>query len=139
MAYFSTQGCALKIDISSTKTTIPQIYEINAPGIERRFKETTHLGSSGNFAEYAALMNDTSEAGAKGRWDPDNSVHDLLMDNSILAVAIVDLFELLFSNTGASVMAFSAFIMRFKPIIAANDIGEFDLGLRVTGAITYTQ
>lgn len=139
MAYVSSQGATRKISISSTLTVIPQLVEFTPPGIERRFKDVTNLGSTGNFAEYAALLNDTSTAPAKGYWDPDNSVHDFLMDQAVLASAATESIEDAWANSGASKIAYSAIIMKFAPTTAQNDVLGFDLDFRVTGALTYTQ
>jgi hypothetical protein len=141
MAYHSTQGSEFKVSIATVMTTIPQCYEINAPGIERRFKDVTNLGSTGNFTEYVSLMNDTSEAGFKLRWDPDNTVHDFLIDQSLLAVGVLDSFEIEFSNglPSGSTMTFSGYMMRFQPLVAANDILEAEASVRVSGAVTFTQ
>lgn len=139
MAKVSSQGTDLQVSISSTLTDIPQLISISPPGIERRFKETTTLDSSGNFTEYTALKNDTSECSATGYWDPDNSVHDFLMDQAILATAVTDAFQINYPNSGASTQAFSGIIQRFQPTINADDVLGFELSIRTTGAITYTQ
>lgn len=138
MAYHSTQGAKIQVSITAVLTDVPQCFEINPPGLERRFKDVTHLGSTGNFTEYHPLMNDTSEGGFKIRWDPDNSVHDYLIDQSLLATAVLDAFKIILTNVGASTKEFNAFIMRFQETIQPNDILEAEIGLRCSGAITYT-
>ena len=139
MAKVSAQGCKLQVTISAVLTDIPQLISISPPGIERRFKDTTTLDSSGNFTEYTALKNDTSEAGAEGYWDPDSTVHDFLMDQAVLAVAVLDVWKCIYSNSGASEQSFSGFVQRFQPTVQADDVLGFQLSIRVSGAVTYTQ
>lgn len=139
MAFTSSQGSKLQVSIASTLTDIPQLTEFQAPGIERRFKDVTTLDASGNFAVYQPLMNDTSTATAKGYWDPDNSVHDFLMDEAILAVGVLDAWKALWTNTGASFITFNGYVMKFQPTTSQNDVLGFDLEIRVSGAPSYTQ
>lgn len=139
MAKVSAQGCKLQVTISAVLTDIPQLVSISPPGVERRFKDTTTLDSSGNFTEYTPLKNDTSEAGGEGFWDPDNSTHDFLMDQAMLATGVLDVWAIVYSNSGASVQGFSGFVQRFQPTVQADDVLGFQLSIRVSGAVTYTQ
>lgn len=135
---WSSQGAKLQVEIATVFTDIPSIQGFPWPETNTQYEDTTTLDSAGNFKEYQAIMNDTSEISLNGFWDPTSSVHDFLMDESVKAQKVAIPFKAISPDSGAATMAFSAFIS-FSPTTEQNSSMKFTLKLRVTGALTYTQ
>ena len=137
MAFVSSQGAELQVEISSVFTPIPQLQGFPWPAINTQFENVTTLDASGNFMVYNAIMNDTGEISCTGFWDPANAVHDFLMDNAILATKTALNFKAIANDAGDATMTFSAFVMGFAVTAEQNASMKFTLTLRVSGAITY--
>lgn len=140
MATYSSQGSVLKVTISAVATAIPNITSMSFPGPKREFEETTALDTSGNFKTYQATMNDTEEITVEGHWDPANAAHDYLMDQAMLATAVVDTFSMEGpTGAGTPTMAFTGYVAGFTADLSPNQSMKFTLTIRPTGAPTYTQ
>ena len=134
----TSQGCLFKVRISPTLTTIPLVISVNAPGIVRKFEDGTHLGSTGNFTEYMATLNDTDIVTADMFFDPLDTVHEYLIAQANLAVALTDLWELSYPQvSGAKKWSFSGIIQSFKPTAQGSSLMKAPLEVRVTGAPTW--
>ena len=139
MAQFSAQGAIIKVTISASPTAIPQVRSMKPPGVTREIADVTTLDSAGNFRQKLPLMNDTSIYTLELIWDPTNAVHDYLMDQAILATAVLDVFEITYPDTGAAKLAFSGYITKFEPDLQHGAVMNAMLEVVVTGAVVYTQ
>ena len=136
---FSSQGAELKVTISATPTVIPNIKNLSLPSVVRTIANITNLGSTGNFAEKKPLMNDTDTLSFSAIWDNTNAAHDYLMDQSLLATAVLDTFLFTSPDTGAATLSFTGYVTKCKGVVSTNEIMMLEVEVTVTGALVYVQ
>lgn len=139
MAAFSSQASKLQITISGTPTDIPQLTNLPEIGVTSDREDITTLDSTSR--QYIDKIGDVEEFVCEGIWDPTNTVHDLLMDQSLLASGskTVYTFTQIYSDTGAAQFSFTGKVVGMRIRTEVDAALRFTLTILQTGTISYTQ
>lgn len=131
MAEVKGQGTLLKVDISSTFTTIAQRVEITGPELTQPKIDATDL-------------DDTSEQSCPGlfaggalqmtiHYDTAQTTHKRLTTG--VRTGVTESWKLVFSDT--TEWAFSGYLTRFKPMgMSRDNLVKAEIEIQVTGAVT---
>lgn len=92
-------------------TTIVQRMSIDGPDSKVGTQKTTDLDSTAE--EYRPTLPDGGELGMSLWYDPAAATHQILTD--LLNTPTVDLWKIIWADTGLSVITFSAILTGFKP------------------------
>jgi len=134
---FSAQGTVVKRGNGATVevfTAIPEIKTIGGPTGASDLLEATNLDSTAK--EYVLGLADSGEIRLGMNWDPTNAVHvNLYTDWQNRTKRN---FQIIFSDTGAALMAFAAFVQNYEISGGVNAIVEASITLKITGAVTLT-
>lgn len=127
MAVLKAKGTLLKMDISSTMTTIAQVTGIRGPGATAGMIDTTKLTSDwmGKLAE----IPDGGQVTFSLLFDKDLATHQAITD--IFAGAATD-FEIHWNGSATNKWDFSAIVAGFSPTGETNDAIRADVTLEVT-------
>lgn len=139
MAKWSSQGTVVEMQIACAWVVIPNILEAPWASPTAQYEDTSDLATEG-AKEYTPTLNDVAELTARFFFDPTNSAHDTLMDESILggnSKALIA-FRVTLPDSGSAQQSFFAYVSRCAPQPVVNQALRGELGLRQTGTITYT-
>lgn len=116
---------------------IAEIRDISGPGLSLSFQEVTNLSSTDGWREYIATLLEMTEVTFDLNFLPANATQ------SYAAGLIKDLvdrtkqaFSITFSNTGATVWSFNAFVTKFSPSAPVEGKLSASVTLRPTGKPT---
>lgn len=143
MAKWSSQGTVVAVELvpgSGTYSPIINLTSVNFPEINPQYENTTDLANTSGFMEYSPTMTDTSETTMDGIWDPTDATHDALLDEAIKPANQKTLlnFRITMADTGAARDQFGSYVSLGRTA-QANSTVKFQLKLRVSGGLTYTQ
>lgn len=138
---WSSMGAKLEVSIASAFAEILGIRTLKLSGVNREFADITNISSDGNFEEIFPILNRSTETTFDMVWDPTDSVHDALVDSALASDFANQKLSFRFTSndTGAATLAFSAYVSKMEPDISQASVQMLSIGLKVTGAQTYTQ
>lgn len=135
--YLESQGTELQRGDGGdpeTFTLVSQITSIGGPDGSASEINITTLDSTAQ--EFAMGLSDEGSIAIEGVWDPDNGEHVGLRadkDGRVLRS-----FKIVCSDTPATQIAFTAFVLNFSLDFSADEVARFSATLRVSGAVTIT-
>ncbi len=136
MAAVPTNGCNLKLSISSVFTTIPQRVSISIPKISRAAIDTTDLDSTADTVIVGIKRSDPFSFTIN--WDQANTVHNALF--SSLDSGVLESWKYIATDSGASEVAFSGYVVGFESEdIAVDGVQRAKVTVKPSGAVTLTQ
>ena len=129
----SGQGSQLYVKISGIYTEIPQLKNLNGPGMASDIADVSCLSSPGGFKEKKPLMKDPTTLTADLIWDPGNAAHDYLRkSNAAYPSALEDFIEIA-SDTHATTCRFQGYVTKFDPKYSAQEVLMVSLEVTPTG------
>jgi len=134
---FSAQGTLVKRGNGATVevfTNIPDVKTIGGPTGSSDLLEATNLDSTAK--EYVLGLADSGEIRLGLNWDPTSVQQQGLFTDWQNRTRRN--FQIIFSDTGAALLAFAAFVQNYEISGGANAIVEASITLKITGAITFT-
>lgn len=138
MEYSGFAG-TLKVDISSTYTTIAQIRDISGPSLAADTIEVTHR-DGGGWKEFVAGLRDGGEVTFDLIFDPDQTTHSPSAAGgliTLLSAGTKNSFRVSFADSTATTATFDAIVTAFEPKMPLNDAQTADATLKVSGTITW--
>lgn len=113
---------------------IAGVKNLDGPGTQLAFIETTDFDSTGGFREYVGTLKDPGQMSFTLNFDPDSAGHEALCDDHDAAVART--FQLEFSHVSPPrIWEFDAFVAEITPKAEVDGLIEAQVTLRVTGNI----
>jgi hypothetical protein len=135
MAYVIGKGTLLKVDISSTLTTIPQVVSVTPPSLEMGNVETTHLTSTAR--ENKATIPDPGEVSFSLEWDPANTVHQQLWTYFQAGTTVN--WTITMSDAGNCVIDFDGHIQNFGvDELSVDSVAVIPVTIKLSGMPTIT-
>lgn len=134
------EGSYLQVAISSTQTTIAQIYEVDGPEILVEAIDKTAL-NSGLIITRPSKFPEPDKVSFKIWYDPNDTVTQELITTDIQAPGTIEAFQIVFNDShGTHAMAtFSGFFTSFKlnGMKVKSNIGA-DVEIKLTTILTIT-
>lgn len=134
---FSAQGTVLKRGNGASSeifTSIGEIKSIQGPSGTANLLDATHLESTAK--EYVLGIPDEGEIRITMNWVPSSTQHQGLITDRLNRVKRN--FNIVWSDNGAAVHAFSAYVTNFEISAGTDAIVEASVTLKITGALTLT-
>ena len=134
MANYAAYGSLLKIN----GTTVAGVTNISGPGLTLETIDVTNHSSTSGWREHVGGLKDGGEVSLDIVYDPAEATHmnasgGLLYE---LDQGTSESFSLTFSDTGATVWSFTAFVTSFEPSGAVADGLTAAVTLKITGVPT---
>jgi len=121
--------------ISWGATSIPEIASFTGPSLAHEALDVTDLDSVGKDYLPAGVY-DMGEIGLELNYDPDNAVHDQLVDDCIAGTPRQVIFTWLNGTAATTTWTFSAFATGFSPGGSTGDKLTASLTLKGTGSVS---
>lgn len=121
-----------------TFTEITQAMDIDGPGTETDFEETTtHTdAAASNFKAWSPLMRDGGEIKTEVLWDPNNVAHQGL--DSDQATSRLGNYRVVFPTSPVKTANFSGYVKDFSFKAPVKGMLKRNLSVKITGAVTFT-
>lgn len=133
----STQGTKLEIALHAGSPTdyteIPNVKDISGPSETSDELEITHLGSVGGRREYIQSFRDSDDITVQMNYLPGNAVQDSLR----ALYESGDIVSARVTYPDDATATFNCFVKGRSSPAAVAAVLEFNVTLRVTGAVTY--
>jgi hypothetical protein len=118
-------------------TTIGEVISISGPEMETDVVEITHLDSANAHKDFIPGLIDGGSVEVELQFETAGTAFNTLVTD--FQARTVQAYEILFSNTGASTLSFSAFITSLSPQISgAGERVTASVGFKVSGKPTWT-
>lgn len=103
-------GCLLK----RNSVTIAEVQSVSGPGLSLGTVETTHLSSTGGWKEFIATLKEMKAITFTVNFLPAGATHSAVAGLAYdLVQRTLQAFSVTFSDTGATVWSFSAYVTDF--------------------------
>ena len=139
MAEYFGYDALLKIYNGSTYTTIAQVRDIEGPGLKLDTVEVTSRDSA-KWRKRIAGLKDGGTVTFEIVYDPDDGTHSATTTTTGVAYFLLQgtsrLFQLVLPDTSPQTIAFTAFVVSFKPKEPMEGALTADVELQITGAVT---
>jgi predicted secreted protein len=138
---YAAKGLQLQMGDGATPTeaftAIANLGDLTGPGAALDTVEVTHHGSPAK--EFAATLLDGGEVSLSINWDPAEATHKNAAGGLIYVMEQKTLknWKIVTPDTGASVVAFSAFVVGFEPEGPVAGKLAAKVKLRISGAVTF--
>ena len=139
MAKYSSYGTIFKRGdggAPETFTEITQAMDIDGPGSETDFEETTTHSSAaaGNYKEWSPLLQDGGEIKTEVLWDPANIAHQGL-DADRLSRRLGN-YPVLFPTSPVKTASFTGYVKDFSWKAPVKGMLKRNLSVKITGPVT---
>lgn len=136
---FSSQLSVLKVTITATPTTIPQLRGLRGPSFGNwDIRDITNLTSPSNYKEKLPIMKDPGTVASQMIWNPADSAQEYVRASNAAATAVLETFSEVLSNVDTSTIDFSAYVTKFEVTLNHGEEAIAELELTPTGAISFT-
>jgi hypothetical protein len=138
---YSAKGLQLQMGDGATPTeaftAVANLGDLTGPGAALDTVEVTHHGSPAK--EFAATILDGGEVSVSINYDPAEATHKNAAGGLIYVMEqkLLKNFKIVFADTGASVLAFAAFVVGFEPEGPVAGKLAAKIKLRISGAVTF--
>jgi hypothetical protein len=122
-----------------TFTEISQAMDIDGPGSETDFEETTTHSSAaaGNFKDWSPLLRDGVDVKTEVLWDPNNTAHQGL--DSDQATSRKGNYQIVYPTSPVKTANFAGYVKDFPlPKAPVKGMLKRSLTVKVTGAVSIT-
>lgn len=134
MAFACGKGTVIQIEDTTFKT-IPQTVSITPPTVEMGSVETTHMASTAR--NHKSTIVDSGEVSFQLEYDPADVLHVLLWTK--FQAGTVENWKIILTDTGATEVDFSAFVMNFGiEELTVDNLAVVPVTLKIDGAVTIT-
>ncbi len=139
MAKYSSFGTLLKRGDGGgpeTFTEVAQAMDIDGPGTETDFEETTTHSSAaaGNYKEWSPLLQDGGEIKAEVLWDPNNIAHQGIATDQ--ATRRQGNWQVVFPTSPAKTASFAGYVKDFAWKAPVKGMLKRNLVVKITGPVT---
>lgn len=121
----------IKITISSTPTSIPNLLDHSGPSLSAETVDATDADSTSDWEQHIPVRKVGGDVQFSMNYDPDNSVHQYLHDNVGVAGQTLTI-----THADATFFTVSGTITAFEPSGAHNDKLVVSCTFKVTGSPT---
>jgi|CXWL01.1.fsa_nt_gi hypothetical protein len=123
---------------TETFTEITQAMDIDGPGTETDFEETTtHTdAAASNFKAWSPLMRDGGEIKTEVLWDPNNVAHQGL--DSDQATSRLGNYQVVFPTSPVKTANFAGYVKDFSFKAPVKGMLKRNLSVKITGPVTFT-
>lgn len=136
MAAVKALGTTLKVTISASPTTIPQITSLTPPQMSNPEVDTSALDST--WRTFLSTLPDGGTVDFTFNYDHANSTHDYLRDS--FATGTQETWLVTFTDTGTATEAFTGHISAFNyGELTPEGLVQVSASIKVSGAVTITQ
>lgn len=137
MAIVVGEGTLLKVEISSTLTTVAQLVSMEYSGVEVVSVPTTVINTTGAKSFRPGTIPDSGELTFTLFYDPADTVHANILTNT--KAPAVRNWSVTYTDTGGAVDTFAGFVTKFAPngFEQESNVGA-SVTIKITGAITLT-
>lgn len=132
-----TNGTNLKLTITATPTTVPELKSITPPAIEQGRIDTTHLESTAREYELLSLP-DRQEWSFRIQWDPSNAVHAQLWTIANNKSAS-EVWLITWADSGAATLAITGGVTKWEwETHEIDGVVMVNITVAATGSLTLT-